>query len=130
MANTDRTHGTGLRGVCSASGDHCLALSASGAAVSWGANKKGQRSASATIGILRRLPTRINALGCVCCVAACAGEEHSAILTDTDDLFTFGRNGEGQGATGDLSGSLLPRRTREAAPGDRDPGRLRVAGVR
>ena len=27
-------------------------------------------------------------------VAACAGEEHSAILTDTDDLFTFGRNGE------------------------------------
>lgn len=87
-------------------------------------------SASATIGILRRLPMRINALGCVCCVAACAGEEHSAILTDTDDLFTSGRNGEGQGATGDLSGSSLPRRTREAAPGDRDPGRLRVAGVR
>ena len=74
----------------------------------------------------RRLPTRINALGCVCCVAACAGDEHSAILTDTDDLFTFGHNGEGQGATGDLSGSSLPRRTRAAAPGDRDPGRLRV----
>ena len=36
--------------------------------------------------------------------------------------------GEGQGATGDLSGSSLPRRTstREAAPGDRDPGRLMV----
>lgn len=116
--------------MCSASGDHCLALSASGAAFSWGANKKGQLGLGDYRNPFRRLPTRINALGCVCCVAACAGEEHSAILTDTDDLFTSGRNGEGQGATGDLSGSSLPRRTREAAPGDRDPGRLRVAGVR
>ena len=74
---------------------HVLALHAEGSALTgWGMNDFGQLGAGPTSNLFYNTPILIEGLGAVRCVAA--GRRHSAVVTASGHLYTFGSNGVGQ----------------------------------
>lgn len=80
--------------------DHCLAIDQWGSLFSWGSDRQGQLGHNQGMDTLR-LPRLVKSLGTVRVTAVAAGLEHSAALTDTGSVYTWGGNGSGQLGLGD-----------------------------
>lgn len=101
--------GLGNSGVVDLAGGrwHSVALAADGTVYSWGRNEFGQLG-DGTIGGRRTVATAVTALSNVNVVNVSAGHYHSLALTDTGDLYIWGRNDTGQLAQGDLTDRGTP----------------------
>jgi alpha-tubulin suppressor-like RCC1 family protein len=87
-----------------AAGDaHCVAVTSSGAAFSWGANEASQLGLGVRGGTFPR-PTEIGGLCGHNIVAAAAGSSHTLFLSARGDVFVCGYNGRGQLGTGGRTG--------------------------
>uniref|UniRef100_A0A8C7ZJT1 HECT and RLD domain containing E3 ubiquitin protein ligase 3 n=1 Tax=Oryzias sinensis TaxID=183150 RepID=A0A8C7ZJT1_9TELE len=94
-----------------AGGDHCFALSLSGAVFGWGKNKAGQLGLNDKQD--RAVPCHIKFLRSQRVVYISCGDEHTAALTKSGGLFTFGDGSRGQLGHGSSNNELLPRRVME-----------------
>ncbi|RVE76160.1 hypothetical protein OJAV_G00005540 [Oryzias javanicus] len=94
-----------------AGGDHCFALSMSGAVFGWGKNKAGQLGLNDKQD--RAVPCHIKFLRSQKVVYISCGDEHTAALTKNGGLFTFGDGSRGQLGHGSSNNELLPRRVME-----------------
>uniref|UniRef100_A0A8C5MLC3 HECT and RLD domain containing E3 ubiquitin protein ligase 3 n=1 Tax=Leptobrachium leishanense TaxID=445787 RepID=A0A8C5MLC3_9ANUR len=94
-----------------AGGYHSFALSLSGAVFGWGKNSEGQ------LGLgdekVRESPCLVKALRSQKVVYISCGEEHTAVLTKSGGLFTFGAGGQGQLGHDSLNNEINPRRVLE-----------------
>ncbi|KAF6718712.1 putative E3 ubiquitin-protein ligase HERC3 [Oryzias melastigma] len=77
-----------------AGGDHCFAVSMSGAVFGWGKNKAGQLGLNDKQD--RAVPCHIKFLRSQKVVYISCGDEHTAALTKNGGLFTFGDGSRGQ----------------------------------
>ena len=95
---------------------HSLALTADGAAWSWGYGGEGQLGHGGQQAQL--LPKKVENLAGQRVVAVSAGEAHSLALTADGAVFTWGK-GESDclGHGEDLSNQLLPKKIKVWAPG-------------
>ncbi|XP_024115134.1 probable E3 ubiquitin-protein ligase HERC3 [Oryzias melastigma] len=94
-----------------AGGDHCFAVSMSGAVFGWGKNKAGQLGLNDKQD--RAVPCHIKFLRSQKVVYISCGDEHTAALTKNGGLFTFGDGSRGQLGHGSSNNELLPRRVME-----------------
>ncbi|KAM9331112.1 putative E3 ubiquitin-protein ligase HERC3 [Gastrophryne carolinensis] len=94
-----------------AGGFHSFALSLSGAVFGWGKNNSGQLGLNDERG--RESPCHVKQLRSQKIVFISCGEEHTAVLTKTGGLFTFGAGGSGQLGHDSLHNEINPRRVLE-----------------
>ncbi|XP_063314711.1 probable E3 ubiquitin-protein ligase HERC3 isoform X1 [Pelobates fuscus] len=94
-----------------AGGYHSFALSLSGAVFGWGKNSEGQLGLSDEK--VRESPCQVKPLRTQKVVYISCGEEHTAILTKSGGLFTFGAGGCGQLGHDSLHNEINPRRVVE-----------------
>ncbi|KHN82905.1 Alsin [Toxocara canis] len=79
----------------------------------WGANNFGQLGHNDLIA--RREPFRVSALSGICCVKVSAGDNHTAVLTATGEMYVWGSNKCGQLKQSDQSYLTAPSLFRDAA---------------
>ncbi|XP_068089297.1 probable E3 ubiquitin-protein ligase HERC3 [Hyperolius riggenbachi] len=94
-----------------AGGFHSFALSLSGAVFGWGKNSSGQLGLNDER--VRESPCQVKPLRTQKVVYISCGEEHTAVLTKTGGLFTFGAGGCGQLGHDSLHNEINPRRVLE-----------------
>lgn len=94
-----------------AGGFHSFALSLSGAVFAWGKNNSGQLGLNDEK--VRESPCQVKPLRTQKVVYISCGEEHTAVLTKTGGLFTFGAGGCGQLGHDSLHNEINPRRILE-----------------
>ncbi|XP_069834418.1 probable E3 ubiquitin-protein ligase HERC3 isoform X3 [Dendropsophus ebraccatus] len=94
-----------------AGGYHSFALSLSGAVFGWGKNSSGQLGLSDEQD--RVSPCHVKPLRSQKVVYISCGEEHTAVLTKTGGLFTFGAGDHGQLGHDSLHNEINPRRVLE-----------------
>ncbi|KAM5191529.1 putative E3 ubiquitin-protein ligase HERC3 [Mantella aurantiaca] len=94
-----------------AGGFHSFALSLSGAVFGWGKNNSGQLGLNDEK--VRESPCHVKPLRTQKVVYISCGEEHTAVLTKTGGLFTFGAGGCGQLGHDSLHNEINPRRVLE-----------------
>jgi len=95
---------------------HSLALTADGAAWSWGKGEEGRLGHGDDQRQL--LPKKVEAFAGQCVVAVSAGVYHSLAVTADGAVFTWGKGEDGcLGHGEDLSNQLLPKKVEEWAPG-------------
>lgn len=87
---------------------HCLGLTDVGEALSFGCGEGGKLGHGDTC--RRREPKIIDSLHGVCAVAISAGGDHSVVLTDTGEVFTFGCGKGGKLGHGDELNQHTPKR--------------------
>jgi alpha-tubulin suppressor-like RCC1 family protein len=93
--------------VASAGRHHCLCITDDGSLYSWGGAAKGQLGHGDSAARLE--PARVEALSAAGHVVQCGcGVEHSAALTSSGHLYTWGLNSFGQLGVGDLRNRPLP----------------------
>ncbi|XP_071973647.1 probable E3 ubiquitin-protein ligase HERC3 isoform X2 [Engystomops pustulosus] len=94
-----------------AGGYHSFALSLSGAVFGWGKNGSGQLGLNDEQ--VRVSPCHVKPLRSQKVVYISCGEEHTAVLTKTGGLFTFGAGDHGQLGHDSLHNEINPRRVLE-----------------
>ncbi|XP_066430143.1 probable E3 ubiquitin-protein ligase HERC3 isoform X2 [Eleutherodactylus coqui] len=94
-----------------AGGYHSFALSLSGAVFGWGKNSSGQLGLNDEQ--VRVSPCHVKPLRSQKVVYISCGEEHTAVLTKTGGLFTFGAGEHGQLGHDSLHNEINPRRVLE-----------------
>ncbi|KAM4807528.1 putative E3 ubiquitin-protein ligase HERC3 [Rhinophrynus dorsalis] len=94
-----------------AGGFHSFALSLSGAVFGWGKNSSGQLGLNDEQ--VRESPCHVKPLRTQKVVYISCGEEHTAILTKTGGLFTFGAGACGQLGHNSLYNEINPKRVLE-----------------
>jgi len=106
----------GLRGhrvvLVSVGSDHCVAVTDRGFLFAWGSDRQcGQDHVNATYSPLTnvRIPKRVTALSRSVVRYASAGGDHTLVVTDNGNLYSFGAGEYGQLGHGDYSDSYLPR---------------------
>ncbi|XP_070764278.1 probable E3 ubiquitin-protein ligase HERC4 [Enoplosus armatus] len=90
-----------------AGGEQSFALSVSGGVFGWGRNDRGQLGLGDTTD--RHTPTPVRCLNTKQTVHISCGEEHTAILTKTGAVFTFGSGQYGQLGHNSFSDEVRPR---------------------
>ncbi|XP_070764277.1 probable E3 ubiquitin-protein ligase HERC3 [Enoplosus armatus] len=90
-----------------AGGEQSFALSVSGGVFGWGRNDRGQLGLGDTTD--RHTPTPVRCLNTKKSVRISCGEEHTAILTKTGAVFTFGSGQYGQLGHNSFSDEVRPR---------------------
>ena len=98
---------------------HSIALTASGKVLTCGCSLHGQ-CGTGVVSPTVPTPATVEALGPLKAVAVAAGMAHSLVLTDTGDVYAWGRNAEGQLGDGTMTGSLVPKLIEALGAGD-DP---------
>ncbi|KAM4709462.1 putative E3 ubiquitin-protein ligase HERC3 isoform 2-T2 [Discoglossus pictus] len=98
-------------GQVTAGGSHSFALSLSGAVFGWGKNDAGQLGLNDEQ--VRESPCHVKPLRTQKVVYVSCGEEHTAILTKTGGLFTFGSGSYGQLGHNSVHNEINPRRVLE-----------------
>jgi alpha-tubulin suppressor-like RCC1 family protein len=86
--------------------DHCLALDSEGKALSWGSGQNGKLGHGNEEGVA--VPCYIPALEGVKVAVIAAGCEHSAVVSETGILYTFGHGDGGRLGHGENSQCLTP----------------------
>ncbi|XP_058922818.1 probable E3 ubiquitin-protein ligase HERC3 isoform X2 [Kogia breviceps] len=94
-----------------AGGAHSFALSLSGAVFGWGMNNAGQLGLSDEKD--RESPCHVKLLRTQKVVYISCGEEHTAVLTKSGGVFTFGAGSCGQLGHGSMNDEVNPRRVLE-----------------
>ncbi|XP_075716794.1 putative E3 ubiquitin-protein ligase HERC3 isoform X4 [Rhinoderma darwinii] len=94
-----------------AGGYHSFALSLSGAVFGWGKNSSGQLGLNDEQ--VRVSPCHVKSLRSQKVVYISCGEEHTAVLTKTGGLFTFGAGDHGQLGHDSVHNEINPRRVLE-----------------
>uniref|UniRef100_A0A8C0IPH8 HECT-type E3 ubiquitin transferase n=1 Tax=Chelonoidis abingdonii TaxID=106734 RepID=A0A8C0IPH8_CHEAB len=94
-----------------AGGAHSFALSLSGAVFGWGRNNSGQLGLSDEQD--RESPCHVKLLRTQKVVYICCGEEHTAVLTKSGGMFTFGAGSCGQLGHDSMNDEVNPRRILE-----------------
>ncbi|XP_020245263.1 protein RCC2 isoform X2 [Asparagus officinalis] len=85
---------------------HCVALDVKGRCYTWGRNEKGQLGHGDTRN--RAMPTIVSELSKYKVVRAGAGRNHTVIVTEDGDSFSFGMNKHGQLGTGSIKNEVEP----------------------
>ncbi|XP_040274077.1 probable E3 ubiquitin-protein ligase HERC3 isoform X2 [Bufo bufo] len=98
-------------GQVTAGGDHSFALSLSGAVFGWGKNSSGQLGLNDEQ--VRLSPCHVKPLRSQKVVYISCGEEHTAVLTKTGGIFTFGAGVHGQLGHDSFHNEINPRRVLE-----------------
>ena len=75
---------------------HCVAVTTTGDVYSWGCARDGRLGYTAGAGNKQATPKRIAALKAVHAVSAAATNKHSAVVTDSGAVYTWGGNVHGQ----------------------------------
>ena len=94
-----------------ASASHCGAIDEAGAPYVWGRNERGQ------LGLgdykTRGLPTVVESLKNVKCVAIACGKSHTAVVAENGDVYCFGSNKHGQCGEGKLKKQMKKGETED-----------------
>ncbi|RDD40061.1 putative E3 ubiquitin-protein ligase HERC4 [Trichoplax sp. H2] len=90
-----------------AGGAHSLAITNSGALLTWGKNSFGQLGLGTNDGVLS--PTCVSSLRSQHIAYAACGEDHTAVLTKEGGVFTFGAGSSGQLGHNSLSHHCSPQ---------------------